>query len=47
MPTREDYDECEECGEFKRVYECHYCDARLCWDCLQEHKREYHRIEKQ
>lgn len=46
MPSRDDYDECSECGEFKRVFTCFYCnDGPFCWDCLVAHKQDYHHIE--
>jgi hypothetical protein len=43
----DDYGACAECGEHAPLYNCFYCDAEeLCWDCLQEHKEEYHKITK-
>lgn len=45
-----EYGMCNACGAMKKLYDCFYCDdedgKELCWDCLQEHKSEYHRMEK-
>lgn len=42
------YGMCNECGAIKPLYNCFHCEEdegqELCWECLQEHKRDYHRI---
>lgn len=40
-----EYGECQECGKSGRIFYCYYCDeGPLCWDCLQEHKSDYHNM---
>ena len=37
--------EAKEYGKSGRVYWCFYCEeGPLCWDCLEEHKSDYHNI---
>ena len=39
-----EYGECQECGKSGRIY-CYYCgEGPYCWDCLQEHKSDYHNM---
>lgn len=40
-----EYGECSECGKSGRIFTCFYCEeGPFCWDCLQEHKQDEHRI---
>jgi B-box zinc finger. len=44
----DNYGRCSQCDEPNPLYHCYFCDEEdLCWDCLQEHKREFHRITKE
>lgn len=40
-----EYGECQECGKSGRIFHCYYCgEGPYCWDCLQEHKSDYHNM---
>lgn len=44
-PDGRRYGACSVCGQMAWLYECYYChEEDLCYDCLMEHKADYHNI---
>lgn len=44
-PDGRRYGTCSVCGKMAWLYECYYCrEEDLCYDCLMEHKADYHNI---
>lgn len=45
-PDGKVYGKCAECGRMAWLYECYHCqEDDLCWECLVEHKADYHNID--